>query len=395
MKRGEPAVRGTLSSDPLARLLASLAAEGATGTLELLLPTGATAQLLLVQGELAKIKTPTPLYLGAIAYELGLASADDLNKTLLDVARSKRLHGAVLLERGLINEKQLRHCLAVQAARKLHDLFTSPLETTFEFHPYQDNLASFGGGDGPRCDLRPSIWYGIRAFPPMWHVEAVLAATMPSRLRLFASENLQSLGLDDEETLLAQTFRGKAKTLAEFTAGTSPNEQKRRQLLCYFLLLMGSLVREAAAPKQAESGVRQRVASYSAPPDAEAASKLFERAYLASQSGQVEVAEALCRHGLEVDPAHVNLASLRVWLAALRPDGQSELATQRAISDLSAIVGAHDECVHAHFFRGQLYKRLGRHDRAATDFREAVRHDPRRADAQAELRLCVSRMGRR
>jgi tetratricopeptide (TPR) repeat protein len=262
-------------------------------------------------------------------------------------------------------------------------------ETVFEFSPYFDALVAFGGTDGPRCDLRPFIWYGIRASAPLWHVDAVLGAADRARLRLSASEDLKSLGFDDEELAMAEGFRGKAQHVAELTAGPAA---ARKELILYFLLLMGAIAREAGAPKQAQSGVRTKVAPVAAPADPEVAAKFFDRAYLASQAGKLDIAQILLREGLEADPDHVGLASLRVWLRALRPDGQSELATQRAVAEMSAIIGAHDECAHAHFFRGQLYKRLGRHERAASDFREALQHDPKRVDAQAELRLCATRL---
>jgi lipoprotein NlpI len=63
-------------------------------------------------------------------------------------------------------------------------------------------------------------------------------------------------------------------------------------------------------------------------------------------------------------------------------------------TDLSRIIERHDECAHAHFFRGQLFKRIGRHERAASDFRSTLEHDPKRMDALAELRLYVSRRRR-
>ncbi len=392
LKRGEPSLRGTLGSDPLGRLLGGLVCQGATGTLELSMPGGGVAQVLLVQGALAKIKTPTPLYLGAIVYELGFVSAEDLNASLLEVARAKRLHGAVMLERKLLSDKQLRQCLAVQAGRKAHELFACPPDTAFEFLPYYDALGAFGGSDGPSCDLRPLIWYGIRAFPPTWHMRAVLDAADRTRFRLVMSDgDAKALGFDDDEVTLLAGFRGRPRSIAELTGGDG-RDQRRKETMVYFLLLMGALARESSPPKQVESGVREKVPTILPPIDPAVAAKLFDRAYLASQGGKLDLAESLCRQGLEGEPQQVNLRALRIWLAALRTAGQTELATQRAVAELSTIIAAHDECAHAHFFRGQLYKRLGRHERAACDFRETLQHDPRRADAQAELRLCVTRL---
>jgi hypothetical protein len=47
------------------------------------------------------------------------------------------------------------------------------------------------------------------------------------------------------------------------------------------------------------------------------------------------------------------------------------------------------------WYRGQLYKRIGKLSRAMRDFRYVVERDPRHVDAQREIRLYNMRRGER
>jgi tetratricopeptide (TPR) repeat protein len=221
----------------------------------------------------------------------------------------------------------------------------------------------------------------------------MLAAAGSGRFRLSPSKDPRDLGLDSEELALAECFRAAPREVSEVTR-VSTLGPRRTEVILYGLLVTGHLVR-AAATRAPESGVRAKVVPVvPAPWDPSAAAKTFERAYAAMQAGKLEAAEVMCREALDDDPQDMNHAAMRVWLRALRPEGQSELATRRAIVDLSRIIERHDECAHAHFFRGQLFKRIGRPERAASDFRSTLEHDPKRMDALAELRLYVSRRRR-
>lgn len=390
----KPTVHGALRAHPLASLLASIAANGSTGTLVLTGPSGEVAEIVVVAGQLAKIRVPEPLYLSSVAYELGYVSAEDLNASLLDVARFRRLHGAVLLERKLLTPTQLRLCLLEQAKRKLHRMFAWPDTTTAELIPDHDALQRYGGADTPTCELRPLVWCGIREFAPSRQVDAWLAATEGHRFR-GTGQDAQALGLDPEERALLERARWASRSVGELVRMvTLP--RRRAELLCYCLVLTGFLEREAG-PRVAESGVRMKVAMPALTPgpttDATPA-KLFERACASLGAGKLEVAAAACRQALEANPEDPGLAALRVWIAALGPDGQSELATQGSLAELGRIILAHGECAHAYYFRGQLHKRLGRHDRAASDFRRTLDLDERRVDAQSELRLYALRKQR-
>jgi hypothetical protein len=417
--RPVPSVRGTLASDPLARLLAVALGPLPTGTLELTSPDGVVSEVVLVRGALAKIRVPRPtLFLGSVAYELGHLSAEQLNASLLEIARTKRLHGELLVGTRLLTQEQLTHCLVEQMRRKLHALFALPPETAVAFFPSHDALSGFGGDDWPRCDIRPSIWYGVREHPPAPHVARVMSAAAGARLRLADASDPRAWGLDGDELALAEALRVRPLLLEEIAA-LGPLDKRRKTLLVYCLSIAGCLERHAAHEARRESGTRAAAAPPSQPapssrpirhasgvmakavppggppPDPEAAANLAVRAYAAVQAGKLGLASALCDEAHEADPAEVDHAALRIWIGALREGGQTEEATLQAIGALNQLIVMHDESVHAHFFRGQLLKRVGRMSDAASDFEAVLELDPSRRDAHAELRLYDARRMRR
>jgi tetratricopeptide (TPR) repeat protein len=471
--RPEPSLRGMLAGEPLARLLAVVLGPAPTGTLELRAPDGVESQIFFVRGELAKVRVPKPpLHLGSVIYELGYITVDQLNTSLLDVARTKQLHGALLLRRGIVSQEQLQQCLVEQTRRKIHVLFASPPETQFAFFPGFDALTGFGGDDWPNCDPRPSIWYGIREYPPVTHVTNVLTGAHGALLRLSRAADPRRFGFDDEELVVAERLRDRAMTLEELLQG-SPMGRRRTELLVYCLLLTGSLEqhrartqpppesgrqpilssrsipaapvsrpaqaagplsrpappsapasRPASAPTSRPfsaapppvssripgaspttfrptpphahtSGVMPKVSPRSGPaPNRASATKFCEAAYAALQAGKVDLADLLCEKAHGEDGEELSHKVLRVWIRALREEGQTEEATRQGINALSRLIEMHDESAHAHFFRGQLLKRLGRLKEAALDFKSALELDPKRLDALAELRLYVARRRR-
>jgi tetratricopeptide (TPR) repeat protein len=389
--RSGPSDSSSLAREPFARIIATTITERRTGTLEFQRPDGAGAEVVVHRGELVKVRVPAPaIYLGAIAYELGYLRAEDLNATLLEVAKTRTLHGAILVARGLLKPPELERCLAVQSARKLHGLFAWPSETTYSFVPYRDALAGYGGNDWPTCDMRPSLWYGIREFARKDDVGRVVAmAAGSARFRLAHDAKLNAAGLEDEDLAAIERMRARAADMSELVHGGVP-DRRRAELLFYFLFLAGALERHSVV-----SGVMPKTAATCPPaynPDAGA--ELFEQAYAAMLAGKLDVAEVLTAEAHAMEPGEINHAALRIWLLALRPDCQGEAETRRAIGALSRILERCDESAHAHFFRGQLYKRIGLHDRAAADFHAAVNYDPKRTDAAAELRLYMARRRR-
>jgi tetratricopeptide (TPR) repeat protein len=396
-----PSVRGTLDHAPLARLLGDALARRSTGTLELRAPDGTTALLVFDHGSLANIRVPTPpMFLGAVAYELGMLDLERLNASLMDLARTKRPHGTLLVAQGVLTEEQRDTALVEQARRKIHALFSWSGTTTFAFHPDFDGLVGWGGGGRPRVDLRPSIWYGVREFPPTKEIEATMGSGGRASFVLARGADLGCLGLAPDELVVSECLGVRSLTLEEL-ARLAALGVRKTELLLYFLLLVGAAERREAEVAPPVSRPAPRTSGFvptttprpSAAPDPSAAAKLSARAYVAMRAGDMELAESLCAKADEADSQEVDHTSLRIWMGALRPAGQTPEATQRAIVALSRIIALHDSA-HAHFFRGQLYKRAGRLAEASRDFHAVIELDPERADAMAELRLYAARRQR-
>jgi tetratricopeptide (TPR) repeat protein len=82
------------------------------------------------------------------------------------------------------------------------------------------------------------------------------------------------------------------------------------------------------------------------------------------------------------------------WLIALKPENQSPEKTKECIQMLDRAIAMSDKCEKGYYWRGALYKRLGRASHAIRDFRRAAELNPRNIDAAREVRLHQMRGGR-
>src|SRR6187397_286633 len=105
--RPEPSATGTLASRPLVHLLVYARNRRLTGKLELHAPDGREGIIQLWRGAIVAARTAPPIaFFGAVAHELGLIDTTTLNTTLLEISKSKRLHGEVLVEHGALTTTQ-------------------------------------------------------------------------------------------------------------------------------------------------------------------------------------------------------------------------------------------------------------------------------------------------
>jgi tetratricopeptide (TPR) repeat protein len=176
----------------------------------------------------------------------------------------------------------------------------------------------------------------------------------------------------------------------------------RTESLFYFLQLMGLLMpaseRPAAVPPQPQSrpapptsGTMRRVTSDAPALTSDGARRRFLAAYHALSAGNLERAHTLCGEALAADPGDADVVALSVWIDVLRTVDPTPDDLREAIDALTRVVVKSEEAEHAHFFRGQLQKRLGNAVQAARDFRRVIQLNPQRHDAVAELRLYVAR----
>jgi tetratricopeptide (TPR) repeat protein len=215
----------------MAHLLIYLHDRQLSGTLELSAPDGRST-VVFAQGRPTKARVHVPVpYLGRILLELGLVQQDVLDATLLELAKTRRLHGRILLERGHITPASLRDGLRAQLYQKLDPLFDLPPETTFEYFADYDGLADYGGTEEVYADPYAAVWRGVRRTPPWDHVQQTLAHLGTARIRMAKTATLERFELG-QEMKLVEVLRAQPMTLYELLA-TELVPPKTAQLLMY------------------------------------------------------------------------------------------------------------------------------------------------------------------
>jgi curved DNA-binding protein CbpA len=238
-----------LAKTPLSHLLIYALDRGLSGTIELVSPDdGGT--ILLIDGQPTKAKTVRPTaYLGRVLLDLGLLTDEQLNSSLLTLAKEKRLHGEILLEAGFIDEEQLELGLRAQLVRKMQALVHLPPETVFAYYDGFDALAGYGGDGHVGIDPFPIVWTAIREEPPWEQVHAALTKLGSTGLILAPGAETVRFAFDKGERATVELLKSRAYRLHELTgAGTLP--PRLAQLLVYCLLVTKQveLVRESLLP---------------------------------------------------------------------------------------------------------------------------------------------------
>lgn len=121
------------------------------------------------------------------------------------------------------------------------------------------------------------------------------------------------------------------------------------------------------------------------------AATALQKADVFMKRNNLAAAEVEAQKALADDPDQSDCIALVAWLDAQKPDANLE----NCIKQLDRAIMIQPSSVRAHWYRGQLYKRLGRTGRAIRDFRSVVEKDPRHTDALRELRLYQMRRGER
>lgn len=239
-----PSAVGTLADTPLAHALVYARNRRLTGRLELTAPDDRRAAISLWRGRIIAVET-TPLgmcpggFFGAVVYELGFIDSAMLDATLLEIAKTKRLHGEVLIERKAITAAQRDEALVEQVHRKVHHLFTLPETTAYAFYDAKPSV------DPPiAVDPVGPVWRGIRDYPPTKFVQETVRRVGDNALRVTAGGSAR---LPPAETALAEALAARPMTLTEMKAATEL-PPSRVELLVYLLVI--------AKCVEAVSGVR-------------------------------------------------------------------------------------------------------------------------------------------
>ena len=229
-----PSAVGTLADTPLAHGLIYARNRRLSGRLELTATDGRRAVIALWRGRITAVETE-PLgmcpggFFGAVVYELGLIDATTLDATLLDIAKTRRLHGEVLIERKAITPAQRDEALVEQVHRKVHHLFSLPETTAYAFYD-----AKTVAGEPPiAVDPVGPVWRGIRDYPPTKFVQETVRRIGDNALRVTAGGSAR---LPPAETALAAALTARPMTLAEMN-GATELPPSRVELLVYLLVI--------------------------------------------------------------------------------------------------------------------------------------------------------------
>lgn len=229
-----PSAVGTLADTPLAHALIYARNRRLSGRLELAATDERRAAISLWRGRIVAVQiTPAGAcagaFLGSILYEQGSIDTMTLDSSLLEIARTKRLHGEVLLERQAITTAQRDEALVEQVHRKIHYLFTLPEATSYAF--FDDRSVA----TEPPVAVDPvgPVWRGVREYPPTKFVEETMRRVGQSALR---ATDGGSARLPPAETQLTAALATRPMTVAEMKSVTDlPGP--RVELLVYLLVI--------------------------------------------------------------------------------------------------------------------------------------------------------------
>ncbi len=235
--RPGPSAQGKLSKTPVVNLLLYAYDRKLNGTIELRVPEGESASILFIDGQPAKVRTTEPvMYLGRVLLELGFIGEEQLNKSLLDMSQTRRLHGMILRDAGAITDEQLLAALNRQLEHKLYYIFTLPPETDFAYFDSFDALHSYGGDEIVSADPYPLVWAAVRGSPPWEHVSAALTRVATTPLRISRKAEIERFGFKREELALIELLRARPMKVSELTA-TEILKPRDAQLLAYCLVI--------------------------------------------------------------------------------------------------------------------------------------------------------------
>lgn len=233
VERPAASATGSLETRPLVHLLVYARNHRLTGQLELHAPDGRGGSLSLWRGRIHDARTePAVAYFGSVAYELGLIDTPTMDATLLEISRSKRLHGEVLVERGALTPAQRDQVLVEQMCRKARFFFALPPEASFAFYTGEPSATE------PPFLLDPirAAWIGLVADPPRASVRTVVSRFASLTLRVVHEGAIASAGLDADETALCEALAVNPMNLAQLAAATRLS-QERLELLVYLMVI--------------------------------------------------------------------------------------------------------------------------------------------------------------
>jgi curved DNA-binding protein CbpA len=215
MTEAAPTAQGSLEATPLGHLLVYGLDRLLTGTLVLEEPTGQRHAIYFDGGGPSKAKVQDPvLYLGRVLVEQKAISDDVYDRTLSLATETGKLHGQVLLEQGLIDERALREGLREQLSRQVLWMFSLPPATLFGYYDRLNFLERWGG-EGVRAKPLSLIWRGIREYAHAGHLAEVLERFGEQLILLHIDAPIRRFRFDRREQSIIDVLRAKPQPLHE------------------------------------------------------------------------------------------------------------------------------------------------------------------------------------
>ena len=239
----EASYEGHLSGEPMARVLATLVEQRATGRLTVQESAGAS-HMFFMQGRpvgvvLAQVTHP----LGQLLLELGKIDSAQFVRAQRDIGDGERLPGQVFIEIGAITDVELKEILGIQARRKAQQ-FAALRAAPFTF---SQGLGFLVGFKSSPSEGAPLVYHALAAeLDPdgrrAWLKEAWHRQVRAPAVKLGGSPEAFGFGRAEERFLQRLAEWQTVEELDQF--GTLPSEDVA--VLLRFLELQGQL--EMAPP---------------------------------------------------------------------------------------------------------------------------------------------------
>jgi curved DNA-binding protein CbpA len=236
-----PTAEGSLGKTPLTHLLVYMADRMLSGSLQFVSdqPDGTTIDHVAYfqLGAPAKVRTGEPMaYLGRVLFELGLVDEATLDRSLVEVAKTKGLHGEQLVGMGAIDHEGLLTGLRAQAVRKLGYLFQLPPVTRYAFYADVNLLDGWGGPELVPLDPLPLIWNAVCTQIDEHAVRATLGRLGAATLRMHPDSDASRFGFDAGQLAVVDLIRASPRSLASLIEADVA-QQLTTRLVVYALLV--------------------------------------------------------------------------------------------------------------------------------------------------------------
>ncbi len=219
----QPILTGALAKTPLAEFLIQAYDGGLEGTLLLQTAEREKSAVWFVRGAPAKARLFDPsITLRHVVVDLGLVSEENAASSQKQAEAEKRLHGAVLLERGYLDQTGLYVALREQLLRQTLRLCDLPVSTGFGF--YRENFLEHWGHDGQwRVKPLRIVWRAVVDHLPDVRRAAWIGKVGDHPLRLRKEAPVSRYGMSKAEMSIVDMIRVRSGTVSDLIeSGVGP-----------------------------------------------------------------------------------------------------------------------------------------------------------------------------